>query len=141
MLRQAQHERVFLLGFSLAVRPEPVEGRAFMDHSQREFGLGQRSQQRLCVLQISRVKPLGKPAVDLREQPVCGGWFALLPSQASQAHHGSQLQQLRPLSAGNFNGVQKARLGFLLGMRGWGLGTRGRFLVSRFRVWNLKLGT
>jgi hypothetical protein len=44
-------------------------------------------QQRLGLLQILRVKPLGEPVVDLGQQLVSFGPLALLLPQPTQTHH------------------------------------------------------
>jgi hypothetical protein len=51
----------------------------------------QRLKQGFCLLEVRRIKPCGKPAVDRGEEVVSFGALALLP-QARQAHGGAQLQ-------------------------------------------------
>jgi hypothetical protein len=64
-------------------------------------------QQGLRLLQISGVKGLGEPVVDLGEQLAGFIAFALALPQASQAHGGSQLQGFGLLAAGHVEGLAK----------------------------------
>ena len=58
-------------------------------------------EERFGLLQVSGVKALGKPVVDLRQQLPGRGAFTLALPQAAQAHGGPQLERLRLLAAGN----------------------------------------
>src|SRR6266498_3884606 len=55
----------------------------------------QRVEQRLGVLQIRRVEPLGEPAVDLAEHPPRLVLSALLVEEAGKARRRSELERLR----------------------------------------------
>src|SRR5712692_9994604 len=81
-------------------------------------------QQRFRLLQVFGIKPLGEPAVDLRQCVACCVVLALLLPEASEAHHGSQLQGLGTLAAGNLDGLVKTGFSFRLrlGARCWALG-------------------
>src|SRR5712692_7194428 len=68
-------------------------------------------QQSLRLLQVSGVKPFGKPAVDLREQCAGFGGFALRLQETTQARRRPQLPRLRTLLPGNRKRLVKARLG------------------------------
>src|SRR5712692_4425113 len=68
-------------------------------------------QQSLRLLQVSGVKPFGKPAVDLREQRAGFGWFALRLQETTQARRRPQLVRLRTLAPGNLKSLVKARRG------------------------------
>src|SRR5262249_45386774 len=70
--------------------------------------LRQRVQQALRLLQVRGVKALGKPAIDWCQQLVGLGTLALLLPQPRQAHGGPQLQGLRPLAAGDIQGLLEA---------------------------------
>src|SRR5215831_4311556 len=62
--------------------------------------LRQRVQQCLHILQVSRIKSFGEPAVDRREQLVGLTAFALLLPQPAQARGGAQFPRLGLLVAG-----------------------------------------
>ena len=68
-------------------------------------------QQRFRLLQIRRVKALGKPAVDRRQQRTGFGLLALLLPQTAQAYGGPQLQCPRLVTAGHRQGLVETRLG------------------------------
>src|SRR5262249_9179836 len=68
-------------------------------------------EQRLDLLQVSRVKPLSEPAVDRRKQLAGFGALALLLPEPAQAQRRPQLQRLRLLAAGNSEGLVKAPFG------------------------------
>ena len=62
--------------------------------------------------EVRRIKPLGEPAVDRRQQVVGFGTLALLLPQATEADGSPQLQRLRLLAAGKGEGLLEA--GFCL---------------------------
>src|SRR5919109_1328465 len=64
-------------------------------------------QQDLGLLQVCCVKALGKPPINRREHLVGFGSLALLLPQPTQAHPRPQLQRLRLLAAGDFEGLLK----------------------------------
>src|SRR5262249_4234990 len=64
-----------------------------------------RLQQRFSFLQVGGVKPLGKPAVDRRQQVVSCRALALLLPQARQAHRRAQFQRLGLLLPSDRNGL------------------------------------
>src|SRR5262245_14796251 len=65
-------------------------------------------QRRLGLLQVCRIKPLGEPAIDRRQQLVGFRTPVLLLPQARQAHSGAQLQGLGLLAAGDVQGALEA---------------------------------
>src|SRR5262245_28555968 len=65
-------------------------------------------QQRLGLLEVSRVKALGEPAIDRCQQLVGLGALALMLPQASEAHGGAQLQRLRLLTTGDVESLMEA---------------------------------
>src|SRR5919108_3471486 len=65
-------------------------------------------QQRPGLLEVSGVKALGEPAVDLGEHLAGGITLALALPQPCEAHGGPQLPRLRLLAAGNVEGLTKA---------------------------------
>jgi len=76
-------------------------------HAQQYCGVGNLReflQQCLGLQQVSGVKNLGEPALDVREQLPRFGTLALLLSQAREAHGGPQLQGFGLLAAGNLQG-------------------------------------
>jgi hypothetical protein len=75
-----------------------------------ELPSSQRVEACLGVLQVSRVKPLGEPPVDRREELTGGGASALALPQATQAHRRPQLPGLRLLRAGDNQRLLKTRL-------------------------------
>ena len=62
-------------------------------------------QQCLRLLEVGRVKPLGEPAVERRQQRAGFGALALLLPQARAAHRRSQLQRPGLLAAGHVEGL------------------------------------
>jgi len=62
-------------------------------------------QQRFGFLQVGRLKPLGEPAVDRRQQLVGLCTFALLLPEATEAHGGAQFERFRLLAAGDVQGT------------------------------------
>jgi hypothetical protein len=58
-------------------------------------------QQRLCFLQVSRLKPLGTPVINIGQELPCFGLFALLLPQTAQTHRGAEPQRLGLLVAGD----------------------------------------
>ena len=78
-----------------------------------ELPSSQRVEERLGVLQVSRVKPLGEPAIDRCEQVIGLSALALLLPQAGQAHRRAQLPGFGLLATGNDQGLLEA--GFRLG--------------------------
>ena len=70
-------------------------------------------QQRLRLLEVGRVKALGEPAIDRRQQRVGFRALALLLPEARQAHGSAQLQRFRLLAAGHVQGPMQP--GFRLG--------------------------
>src|SRR6266702_6386965 len=93
-------------------------------------------EQRPSLLQVRRIKPLGEPAVNLRQHLLSFCFLALLLPQPAQAHHRPQLQRLRPLPPGNLAGPLKTRCGFRLrlGAGCWVLS------VGNFGLWSLDFG-
>jgi len=71
-------------------------------------------EQRFGVFKVRRIKPLGKPVVDLCQQLVGFGLLALLLPQASEAGSSAKLPRFRFLLAGNLNGLVKTLLRFFL---------------------------
>ena len=69
-------------------------------------------QQGIRLLEVGRVKTLGEPAIDRRQQLVRLGPLAPLPPQAGQAHRGAQFQRLRLLAAGDAKGSLEAGFRF-----------------------------
>src|SRR5712691_6827884 len=65
-------------------------------------------EQRLGVLQVSRVQSLGEPVVDRRQQLEGLGPLALLLPQPAQAHGRPQLPGFGLLAAGNSQGLLEA---------------------------------
>ena len=81
---------------------------------------GQLLQQRVRLLQIFRVKPFSKPAVDFCQHLPRFVAFAVLLPQASKTRRRPQFQRLRLLLAGDFNGFEETGFGFRLPyMNGW----------------------
>src|SRR5437867_7999865 len=74
-------------------------------------------QQRFGLLQVFGVKPLGEPAVDLRQHLSGFCPLALLLPQTSQTHRCPQFQRLRLLPAGNLNSLPETLFSFLLDAR------------------------
>src|SRR6266571_7950261 len=72
----------------------------------------QRLQQCLGLLEVSGVKTLGEPAVDLRQHLPGSVALALALPQATQAHGRSQFPRLGLLAAGNVEGLMKTGFGF-----------------------------
>src|SRR5215471_1742313 len=72
--------------------------------------LRQRVQQRLRLLEVGGVKPLGEPAVDGCQQLVGFGPLALLLPEARKAHGGAQLPGFGLLAAGNGEGEDERGL-------------------------------
>ena len=68
-------------------------------------------EQRLRFLQICRVEPLSKPAVDFGQHLAGLFLLALLP-QPAQAHGRAEFQGFGLLLLSNLNGLQKIPLGF-----------------------------
>src|SRR5262245_46350478 len=68
-------------------------------------------QQRLRLLEIGGVKPLGEPTVDWRQQRVGLGALALLLPQAAQTRGGAQLPRFGLLATGHIEGVTKVNSG------------------------------
>src|SRR5215510_13272212 len=73
-------------------------------------------QQGLGLLQVGGVKALREPAVDRGQELARVKALALLLPEASEAHGGPQLQRLRPLAAGDGEGLTKT--GFRFAERG-----------------------
>ena len=73
--------------------------------------LRQRVQQRLGLLEVGRVKPLGEPAIDGCEQAGGLGPLALVLLQASQAGGGAQLPGFGLLAVGHGEGLLEAGFG------------------------------
>ena len=91
-------------------------------------------EQRLRLLQIRRVKPFSEPAVDLLQH--LPGFFllALALPQPRQVHHRPQLQRLRTLLAGNFDGLLKIPFSFFFDFFGlWTAAQAER--RTRRRIW------
>jgi hypothetical protein len=65
----------------------------------------QRLQQRLGLLQIGGIEPLGEPAIDRGQQLVGLSPLALVLPQAAQAGGGPQLPRFGLLAAGNGQGL------------------------------------
>ena len=65
------------------------------------------------LLEVGRVKALGEPAIDRRQQRRAS---ARLPCAATggQAHGGPEFQRFRLLTTGHVEGLLKARLGVVL---------------------------
>src|SRR5215510_3470031 len=87
---------VLVLTIALLRLGSATEKRVY--HAIRSIALArQLCQQRPGVLQVRRVKPLGEPVVDRRQQVVGFLSLALLLPQPAQAHGGPQLQRFRLL--------------------------------------------
>src|SRR5262245_58873110 len=71
-------------------------------------------QQRLCLLQVLRVKPFGEPVVDLGQHVACFVVLSLSLPQASEASGGTQFPIFCALATGNLDSLLKTRLGFRL---------------------------
>ncbi len=93
-------------------KPHPVRSHQFF-----EQGSG--------LQQVGHVKPLGEPAVDLRQQLVGCCALALRLPQPAQAHGGAQFEGLRLLLAGKGAGLLKACLSV------WRLESGRQTLASR----------
>src|SRR5713101_5911836 len=79
----------------------------------RGIALGsQLLEQRLRLLQICRIKALGEPAVDWRQQLAGRGAFTLALPQASQTHGGAEFEGFGLLAAGDSEGLTKAGVRF-----------------------------
>src|SRR6266567_6647642 len=72
-------------------------------------------QQRFGLLEVSSVKPLGEPTVDLHQQLTGFGTLPLALPQARQAHRRPQLQGFGLLTAGDGEGLMK--IGFCLPLK------------------------
>src|SRR5437660_1754637 len=59
--------------------------------------------QRLGLLEVERVEPLGEPAVDRRQKLVRLGGLALVPPQPGEAGGGAQLPRLRLSGTGSLD--------------------------------------
>jgi hypothetical protein len=94
-------------------------------HKRERVALSSREclQQRPGLLEVCRVKALGEPVIDGRQQGIGFGAFPLLLPQAAQAHSGAQLPGFGLLPAGNGQGLLEA--GFGLG------GVRDRLLLQQ----------
>jgi hypothetical protein len=68
-------------------------------------------QQRLGILKVGRVKPLGKPAIHRRQQVVSLLVFALGLPQAGQAGGSTQFQRFGLLLAGDVESLLETGLG------------------------------
>jgi hypothetical protein len=77
-------------------------------------------QQRLSLLQVLGIKPLGEPPIDLGQQLPGLFLFALLLPQSGEACSCTQLPVLRALLPGNVDGFEEAGFGFAVGI--WDLG-------------------
>ena len=75
------------------------------------LALRQRLQQRLRILQVSRIKTLGEPMVDWCQEVMGFLAFPLLLPQAGEAHRCTQLQGFGLLAASHVEGLLEARLG------------------------------
>src|ERR1700752_2979951 len=75
------------------------------------IALRQRVQQCLRLLQIGRVKALGEPAVDWREERLGFDPLALLLPQPTEAHRRTQLPGFGLLAAGDGKGLLEAGFG------------------------------
>jgi len=78
------------------------------------FALGQLIEQRLCLLQIARVKPFGEPAVDGCEQLPRLGLPPPFAPQPGEARCGAQLPRFRLLPPGGFERSAEAYFRSLL---------------------------
>ena len=58
-------------------------------------------QQRLCVFEVGRIKALGEPAVDRREDIAGLGLAALVTPEPGEAHGGAQFPELGLLLLGD----------------------------------------
>src|SRR5262249_42117900 len=65
-------------------------------------------QQRLGLLEVSRVKTLGEPAVDRRQERAGFSALALLLPQAAQAGRSPEFQRLCLLAAGDVESLAEA---------------------------------
>src|SRR5437870_10300970 len=74
-------------------------------------------EERLCLLEVSRLEPLREPAVNRRQH--LPRFFSLpLPlPQPAQAQRGSQLQRLRTLATGNLDRLTET--GFCVALDSW----------------------
>ena len=87
--------------------------------------------QRLRLLQVFRVKALGEPVVNLRQELVRFGFFALRLPQTSKAGRRAQLPRFGLLALRDFDGFAETHLrlprylAWDLGLETWGLGGRG----------------
>src|SRR5262249_36894205 len=71
-------------------------------------------QQRLRLLEVSALKSLGKPAIDLCQQLPGGGALALLLPGSTQAQRRPEFQQLCPLTPRVGEGAREAGFCFPL---------------------------
>ena len=94
------------------------------------MGLRQCIKQNCCILQVSRIEPLGEPPIHWRQQVVGLAAFALALPQASEAGGGTQFQGLGLLAAGDLKAARK-RLDTLAGFANDGL-------MIPEQVWDLK---
>src|SRR5215471_3790535 len=97
----------------------PVSLRAHLVHVYRRCVMtpalsAQLVQERHGFLEVRRVKPLGEPAVEWREQLAGFDPFALLLPEAGQTHGGPQLQRFRRLVPGDVQGPLEAGFGLRL---------------------------
>ena len=69
-------------------------------------------QQRLCFLQIARVKALGKPPVNWSQKFACFAYLALGTPEACKAHGGAEFPGLCLLLTGNCERVAEKSFGF-----------------------------
>jgi len=82
------------------------------------FPSRERFEQRLGLLEVGRVKTLGEPAVDRRQELAGLGPFALSLPQPCQAHCSAQLQGLGLLAAGDVEGLVKTDFRLIAAPRG-----------------------
>ena len=61
-------------------------------------------------LKISRVKALGEPAIERRQQLIGGGPLTLLLPQPTQTHRGAQFQRFRLLAVSYSESLVKTHL-------------------------------
>ena len=83
------------------------------------YAMTQFLNQRLRLLQILRIKPFGKPSVNLRQQFVSFFLLPLLLPQAREAGGRSQLPGLGLLMLGDGDGLEETLLRLCLGVRGF----------------------
>ena len=76
-------------------------------HALKPLDLRKFFQQRFGILEVSGVKALGEPAINLRQKLVRLYALALLLPQPTQARRGAQLQRFRLLAAGYGEGLVK----------------------------------